>query len=154
MRKLRPTLAALAAYVMLTGCANRSDSSAVTEKTAAERTAEALKTLELPEMTEVTSDKLETYFNISPADVTEFSAYVAGAGVYPDCLGVFVAIDANAAQRISNSLKQYNAEQKATFSDYAPNEIYKFDDAVVNIRGNEVIYSVCGDNYNAEKLLQ
>ena len=139
---------------MLTGCANRSDSSAVTEKTAAERTAEALKTLELPEMTEVTSDKLETYFNISPADVTDFFAYVAGAGVYPDSLGIFVAVDSDAAQRISDSLKQYNAEQKATFSAYAPDEVYKFDDAVVSIHGNEVIYSVCSDNYSAEKLLR
>lgn len=158
MRKLKSTLAAFVACVMLTGCANGSDSSSesstVTEKTAAERTADALNELELPEMAEVTPEKLETYFSIDPADVIEFSAYVAGAGVYPDRLGVFVAVDANAAQRISEALKKYNDEQKATYADYAPDEVYKFDDAVVSIQGSEVIYAVCGDNYSAEKLLQ
>lgn len=160
MRKF--TFAALAACILLTGCGNNGGESSstggdtstvsVAEKTPAEMTAELLETVELPEMSEVTADKLLAYYGIDEADVTEFSAYVAGAGVYPDEFGVFVAPDEEAAKRIYDALDERIDKQNATYADYSPNEMYKFDNYCLQRFGSTVSYAVCADNEAANEI--
>lgn len=161
------TFAALAACILLTGCGNNGGSSAsadntgsasvndsvAAEKTPAEKTAEVLEAVEFPEMAEVTADKLLAYYGIEEADIAEFSAYVAGAGVYPDELGVFVAVDKEAAKRVFDTIGERIEKQKETYKDYSPDEMYKFDDLCL-IRTNEVVcYAVCADNETAYGIL-
>ena len=161
------TFAALAACILLTGCGNNGGGSASTsdtasdttstvapaEKTPAEKTAAVLEAVEFPEMAEVTSDKLLAYYGIEETDIAEFSAYVAGAGVYPDELGVFVAVDKDAAKRVFDTIGERIEKQKKTYEDYSPGEMYKFDDCCL-IRTNEVVcYAVCADNETAYGIL-
>ncbi len=157
------TFAALAACLLLTGCGNNGGESASTgntsnvapaAKTPAEKTAELMEAVELPEMAEVTSDKLLAYYGIEEADVTEFSAYVAGAGVYPDEFGVFVAADDEAAQKIFENLEKRIEKQKSTYADYSPDEMYKFDGAYLAVNGVNVSFAVCSDNDAAEEILR
>lgn len=159
-------LAALAACVLLTGCGNNSGSSEAqsgsssaqsesqtTVKAPAERTAELLEAVDFPEMAEVTSDKLMSYYGIDEADVVEFSAYVAGAGVYPDEFGVFTAVDADAAERIHDSLNARIDKQRAVYEDYSPDEAYKYSGAFVTIKDSSVAYCVCADNVSGKDIL-
>lgn len=157
------TFAALAACVLLTGCGNNGGESAstgdtstvsVAEKTPAERTAELLDAVELPEMSEVTADKLLAYYGIEEADVTEFSAYVAGAGVYPDEFGVFEAVDTDAAERILEKLEKRIEKQEKTYKDYSPDEMYKFEGAYLAMNGTHVSFAICADNDTAEEILR
>lgn len=158
--------AALAACVLLTGCGNNSGSSEAqsgsssaqsesqkTVKTPAEKTAELLEAVDFPEMAEVASDKLLSYYGIDEADVAEFSAYVAGAGVYPDEFGVFTAVDADAAQRIYDCLDARIDKQRALYEDYSPDEAYKYSGAFVTIKDSSVAYCVCDDNTLGKNIL-
>ncbi len=158
--------AALAACVLLTGCGNNNGSSEAqsgsssaqgesqkTVKTPADRTAELLEAVDFPEMAEVTSDKLMAYYGIDEADVAEYSAYVAGAGVYPDEFGVFTAVDADAAERIHDSLNARVDKQRAVYEDYSPDEAYKYSGSFVTITGNSVAYCVCADNTSGMDIL-
>ncbi len=156
------TFAALAACILLTGCGNNGGESASTDnastvvaaaKTPAEKTAELLEAVEFPEMAEVTTDKLLAYYGIEEADITEFSAYVAGAGVYPDELGVFVAVDKEAAERIFDALRERIDKQYDTYEFYSPDEMYKFEGAYLQKNGVNVSFAVCADNDTANEVL-
>lgn len=156
------TFAALAACLLLTGCGNNGGESASTgdtstvapaAKTPVEKTAELLEAVELPEMAEVTADKLLAYYGIEEADVSEFSAYVAGAGVYPDEFGVFVAADEAAADKIFEKLDKRIEKQKSTYADYSPDEMYKFEGAYLHKDGVNVSFAVCADNDAAADIL-
>lgn len=166
MKKLM--FAALAACVLLAGCTNNGGSSAdsaqsgsssaqseaqKTAKTPAERTAALLEAVDFPEMAEVTSDKLLSYYGIDEADVAEYSAYVAGAGVYPDEFGVFTAVDADAAERIHDLLFARLDKQEAIYKDYSPDETYKYSGSFVTVTGNSVAYCVCADNTSGMDIL-
>lgn len=153
--------AALAACVLLTGCTNNGGSSADSAPSGsssaqldsryhitdpAERTAALLEAVDFPEMAEVTSDKLLAYYGIDEADVVNFSAYVAGAGVYPDEFGVFNAVDADAAERIQDLLYFHRDKQQAIYKDYSPDEADKYTDCFITVQRCSVVYCVCADN--------
>ena len=160
---------ALTAALLLTGCSGNDTSVASdsgmssniadgsTESsiaaTAAERTAELLTAVEFPGMAEVTEDRLTVYYGIDPSSVTEFSAYVAGAGAYPDEFGIFVAVDETAAASIETSLNERIEKQKNTYADYSPDEMYKFDESFVKVDGSTVYFAVCADGATAADIL-
>ena len=166
MNKLRLFTTALTAALLLTGCGAEDTSTAgessniaggSTESaiaaTAAERTAELLTAVEFPGMAEVPEDRLSVYYGIDPASVTEFSAYVAGAGAYPDEFGIFVAVDETAAADIESSLNERIEKQKNTYADYSPDEMYKFDESFVIADGCTVYFAVCADGDTAADIL-
>ena len=90
MKKLTLIIAALMAAATLTGCgggdtSTASDSSvsdAAQVKSISDKTAEVIAKVDMPDMAEVTPDKLTIYYKFNEEDVTEYSAYVAGAGAY------------------------------------------------------------------------
>ncbi len=167
MNKLKLFTTALTAAILLTGCSGEgtgtqseqgeeSDNTIVSdtsEKSISEKTAELLTAVELPGMAEVTEDRLTVYYGIDSASVTEFSAYVAGAGAYPDEFGIFVAVDEAAAAAIETSLYDRIEKQKSTYADYSPDEMYKFDESFVQVEGNTVCFAVCADGAVAEEIL-
>ncbi len=160
MKKFATIMALLLSAAMMTGCAGGDTSSAsdnsvseAAEKSITEKTAELLSAITLPEMSEVTSDKLPMYYKIAEEDITEFSAYVAGAGAYPDEFGIFVAIDEAKAEEIKIKLEERIEKQMNTYRDYSPDEMYKFDDSVVEVYGNTVIFAVTDDNSTAKDIL-
>lgn len=117
------------------------------------KTSALIDALELSSMIEVTADKLGLFFGIDEADISEFSAYICGSGAVPDEFGIFAANDADAAERIADALNKRAEKQSGMFKDYLPNEIYKFDNYLVEIDGNIVTYAVCADNSIARDIL-
>lgn len=118
-----------------------------------QRTAALIDALELSSMVEVTADELSLFFDINETDVSEFSAYICGSGAVPDEFGIFAANDADAAERIADALNKRAEKQSNMFKDYLPNEMYKFDNYLVEINGNIVTYAVCADNFMAKDIL-
>jgi hypothetical protein len=168
MKKTIIALSLSLACIMAAGCSNSSTASSgsssessssentaseTTNKTAAEKTAQLLEEVEFPSMVEVTSDKLSTYYKIEEDSVTEFSAYVCGSGAMPDEFGIFVAVDEDAAAEIKSALDTRIEKQTETYTDYTPDEMYKFDDCFVSVSGNTVVYAVCADNSAAKDIL-
>lgn len=117
------------------------------------KTSALLDALELSSMVEVTADELSIFFGIDEADVSEFSAYICGSGAVPDEFGIFAANDADAAERIVDALNKRAEKQSNMFKDYLPNEMYKFDNYLVEVNGNIVTYAVCADNSIARDIL-
>lgn len=155
-----------AACVMLAGCGDNSSSGSGSDnsgnsvvgesdaaKTPAEKTAELSETIELPSMVEVTSDNLSLRYGIDAESVEDFSAYICGSGAFPDEFGIFVAVDSDAASEIKAALESRVEKQRSTYTDYTPDEMYKFDDCFVKQSGNTVYYAICADNTAAEDIL-
>lgn len=117
------------------------------------KTSALLDALELSSMVEVTADELSLFFGIDEADVSEFSAYICGSGAVLDEFGIFAANDHDAAERIVDALNKRAEKQSNMFKDYLPSEMYKFDNYLVDINGNIVIYAVCADNSIARDIL-
>ncbi|MGN0687999.1 MAG: DUF4358 domain-containing protein [Oscillospiraceae bacterium] len=165
MNKFKMTIAALTmASLLLTGCSKDSNGNtsgasdatveSVSTKTPAEKTAELMAQLELPEMAEVSSDMLLAYYGVEKEDVKEMSAYRVGSGAFPDQFGIFVAVDAAAAERVKTCVEAYVESERNSFMDYTPNEMYKFEDCFVKISDTTVYYAVCADNAKAETILR
>lgn len=125
------------------------DSADLSAKTAAFKDA-----VTLPEMVNVTADTLGDRYNISAEDVAEFSAYICGSGAMPDEFGVFRAVDGDAANRISQALNKRVENQRSTYKDYTPGEMYKFDDCFVEVDGLVVVYAISEDNSKAREMLK
>lgn len=161
MKKITLFAALLAASMTFTACGsgessasgNSTADNSVSEVSITEKTSELLSKVEFPEMAEVPADNLMVYYKLDTADITEFSAYVAGAGVYPDEFGIFVAKDADTAAAVKDRLEERVEKQRKTYADYSPDEMYKFDDYFVSVNGNVVSFAVCGDNSTAKDIL-
>lgn len=117
------------------------------------KTSELIDALELSSMVEVTADELSLFFDINETDISEFSAYICGLGAVPDEFGIFAVNDADAAERIADALTKRAERQSRIFKDYLPNEMYKFENYLVEIDGNIVTYAVCADNSMAKDIL-
>lgn len=160
------TIAALAAALLLTGCSNgnssasgqssASESSAAdTEiKTAAEKADAVLAEITFSgEMVAVDSDTLEFRYGFTADGISDYAAYLCGSGAYPDEFGVFTADSSDMADEIKTALEKRIDNQKATYQDYTPDEMYKFDDCFVKQDGNTVYYAVTADNTKAADIL-
>lgn len=160
------TIAALAAALLLTGCSNgnssasgqssASESSAAdTEiKTAAEKADAVLAEITFSgEMVAVDSDTLEFRYGFTADGISDFAAYLCGSGAYPDEFGIFTADSSDKADEIKTALEKRIDNQKATYQDYTPDEMYKFDDCFVKQDGNTVYYAVTADNTKAADIL-
>lgn len=160
------TIAALAAALLLTGCSNgnssasgqssASESSAAdTEiKTAAEKADAVLAEITFSgEMVAVDSDTLEFRYGFTADGISDYAAYLCGSGAYPDEFGIFTADSSDKADEIKTALEKRIDNQKSTYQDYTPDEMYKFDDCFVKQDGNTVYYAVTADNTKAADIL-
>lgn len=164
------TIAAIAAALMITGCSNgnSSASSASSEpsgaaessaadteiKTAAEKADAVLADVTFSgEMVAVDNDTIEFRYGFSADGISDYAAYLCGSGAYPDEFGIFTADTAEKADEIKASLEKRIDNQKATYADYTPDEMYKFDDCFVKQDGNTVYYAVTADNTKAADIL-
>lgn len=160
------TIAALAAALLLTGCSNGNSSSsgqssasessaADTEiKTAAEKADAVLAEITFSgEMVAVDSDTLEFRYGFTADGISDYAAYLCGSGAYPDEFGIFTADSSDKADEIKTALEKRIDNQKATYQDYTPDEMYKFDDCFVKQDGNTVYYAVTADNTKTADIL-
>lgn len=171
MKKYTLIIAAALSFVMLAGCGeNKTSNSGDTqsgsvsaensstetvEMSLTDKTAKLQEDVEFPSMVAVKEDNLEVYYGFTKDDVEEFSSYICGSGAMPDEFGIFIAKDEDAAAKIKDGLENRVEAQKKTYEDYplAANELYKLDDAFVNVNGTTVIYAICADNSMAREIL-
>ena len=161
------TIAALAAALLLTGCSNGNSSvsseqssaaessAADTEiKTAAEKADAVLAEVTFSgEMVAVDNDTIEFRYGFNADGISDYAAYLCGSGAYPDEFGIFTADSSEKADEIKTALEKRIESQKATYTDYTPEEMYKFDDCFVKQDGNTVYYAVTADNTRAADIL-
>lgn len=166
MKKILAASVILAA-ALLAGCSgdnsspSSSDSTPTSQSTPAqssaspaEKAASLLKSVEFAgEMVAVEADNMEFQLGFSNEGLTEFAAYVCGSAAAPDEFGVFSAETGDKASEIKTALEKRIEKQKATYADYSPDEMYKFDDCFVKQDGNLVYYAITADNAKAAEIL-
>lgn len=154
-------ISALCGAMILTGCSKNggssvSDSSVSSSEqtlSVSEKTEKLLSEVDFPEMVGVTEDRFNFYYKADMTSVTGFSAYVCGSGAYPDEFGVFETESDEAAGDFAKKLEDRIEKQRETYTDYTPDEMYKFDDCFVKQNGKLVYYAICADNVTAQDIL-
>jgi hypothetical protein len=71
----------------------------------------------------------------------------------PEEIAVFRADAVFSTERLCALARTRIEQQKASYADYAPNEVPKLDTAVIRVCGVYVIVCVCADNALAEQVL-
>lgn len=158
-------IAIMCAAVLLTGCSggnsssqsvseSASDSAAETIRTAAEKADALMAEVTFSgEMVAVEADTMELRLGFKADGISDYAVYICGSGAYPDEFGIFTADSSEKADEIKAALEKRIESQKETYTDYTPEEMYKFDDCFVKQDGNTVYYAVTADNTKAADIL-
>lgn len=124
------------------------------EFTASEVTAAILETVPINSSVEKGIDDLPVYFDaLDTAGVEEASYCMCASGAYPDEIAVLKFESADLAEAGAESVKARLESQRTTYESYKPDEMYKFEGAAAEARGNYVVYLLTADNAAAKEVL-
>ncbi len=98
-------------------------------------------------------ESLEDYFDdLDVNTLADQSYFICASGAYPDEVAVFKFNSADDAQKAVPAIEARLEYQKSTYKDYTPEEYYKLEDAVIEQRGEWIIYTVTSDNTKAKEI--
>lgn len=100
----------------------------------------------------ITPEIAQALYGYDVADVAN-CAVSCSTGATTEEIAIFECADEDAASRVFEVAKNRVQTQKTAYESYAPLEIPKLDDAVVNKTGNYVIYIVSNDSAKINELL-
>lgn len=92
-------------------------------------------------------------YNIESDDL-EDSYVMCSTGATTEEIGLFKCVDEDAATKVQAKAKDRIESQKTAYESYAPEEIPKLDDAIVETRGVYVFYVVSTDSSKIEDILK
>ncbi|MDR0903621.1 MAG: DUF4358 domain-containing protein [Ruminococcus sp.] len=140
-----------AAIISLTACQNIDKPAA--EPVPADVTAAVMSEVELMSPAEKDLETIGAYYtDLDTLSVADMSVYVCGSGAYPDEIAVIKFKDADAAESGFEAVKSRYDSMVTTFIDYTPDEMYKLDSAVLEKKGNYVIFIASADNAKAQTI--
>lgn len=119
---------------------------------AADITAAVTAEIEIPSAVEKTVENIGAFYDIDTSAVEEMSVLICGSGAYPDELAVFKFKDGSAAAGKEAVQKRLDS-QISLYTDYTPDEVYKFEGANLIEKGNWVILTICADNDRAKEII-
>ena len=127
---------------------------AVTEFTAADVTAAVLAEITINSAFEKKPESLPDYFtDLNTEELTDSSYYLCASGAYPDEIAVFKFKSAEAAEKGLEAVKTRLKDQISVYESYTPDEMYKLEGAITEVKGNYVYYLVCSDNSKAQDIV-
>lgn len=101
------------------------------------------------QLTEVASDIAEKRYMISDGEVEECVSYT-GTPAVVDEITIFKTTDAEA---VKEKAEKHIDTQKETYTSYAPSEVTKLDDCVVETVGDYVIVCVSEDSSSVQSII-
>ncbi len=150
MKALRIGLPVLLMLVLLAGC-----SAGKAQNVDAAQAADTLKSSLTfqDELSEATPEVRNRTYGISGEDVVAGKLYLS-SGATAEEVAVFQARDEAAAERLLAAMQERVEAQKLAFEDYAPAEMPKLNNAVVERSGNVVALCIAEDNVAAQKMVK
>ncbi len=125
-----------------------------TTASASEITAAVLEKVEISSAIEKGVDDLEYYFtSLDVSGLEEASYYMCASGAYPDEIAVLKFSSDELAEAGLAAVQERMEQQRSTYETYTPDEMYKFDGAVAETRGNYIVYLITADNSAAEEII-
>lgn len=104
------------------------------------------------QLAEVDSAMTQSTFGYQAEDVVA-SVHYASSGATAEEIAVFECKDAEATNRVKETVEKHLQEYKDGFSDYLPSEVPKLEKAVVITSGNYIVYSVSDDDAKAKEII-
>ncbi len=96
---------------------------------------------------------LEFYFsNLDTSKLTDASYYMCASGAYPDEIAVFIFDTAENADNAKSAVQARLDKQISVYESYTPEEMYKLEDAIVEVRQNVIFYAVTENNSRAQEI--
>lgn len=144
MKKILTAFTAFALTIMcLTGCGSSSiDMNAVSNG--------ILTGVSFAEQLQQTSEKITLKrLGINEADIESCIAYTSTNAVVDE----FAVIKASNVDNVADAISTHIANQISTYESYAPDEVTKLNNAVVQIVGDYVIYVVSPDGAMAQNIV-
>lgn len=148
----------LAAICLFAGCGKTSDSNdttpALTPVTSAAEWVDVLSATVTfdDQMTVVDGESALVRYGVDEAYDDDCALYISSMAT-PEEIAVFKTNDRFDADYFTALASAYLAQQKESYSDYAPEQVPKLDTAVVRVCGEYVIVCVSADNEKAASVV-
>lgn len=96
---------------------------------------------------------LEFYFTeLDITGLTSASYYMCASGAYPDEVAVFVFDTVENASKAKSAVQTRLDKQISVYESYTPEEMYKLEDAILEVRQNVIFYAVTENNSRAQEI--
>lgn len=135
------------AVLCLVGCS--SGSSQTSNATPSDTATSLISSLSLDTVQEVETRVIPGLFFFDDGVYEEGVFYAADK--LADCLGVFKVTDTDSAIQ---TIQTYLSTRKSQLQMYAPSEVFKVDNAVIESNSDTVIFVVCDDLESAKEKVQ
>ncbi len=124
------------------------------EYTPAEITSAVLAEIPINSAVEKGIDDLGYYFaDLDTSTLTDASYYMCASGAYPDEIAVFKFNSSEMAEAGKSAVEARMQSQVKTYESYSPDEMYKLDNAVIEVNGSYIYYLVTSDNVKANDIV-
>jgi len=105
-----------------------------------------------PEMVEKKLSDAETYYHGMTMSIIDDTSYrINPAGANPDEIAIFKTKSTENTPELKRFLQTYASEKKKEWQDYQPGEVHKFDNVIIESKGNYTVLFICE---NPEKALE
>lgn len=100
-------------------------------------------------------EDMPAYFaELDTTGLEAVSYYMCASGAYPDEIAVFKFSSAELAEQGKSAVQARLDKQISTFETYTPDEFYKLEDAVIEVKGNYIFYFVTENNSRAAEIME
>lgn len=96
---------------------------------------------------------LASYVLLDLATVSEYEIYVSGSMGTPEELAIFKAKSTEDAAAVKKAVERRLEDLTLNFTDYRPEEMPKIENAVLEERGNYILFAVCPEHEAVKELI-
>ena len=132
---------------IFTGCSSKQQKSK--ELSVKEINEKIKSTVDLSELKEGDSEKLNKLYGISQDEVEDFVLYTAASNIKADEILILKVKDEKNIDSIKEKITERVKSQDEVFKDYLPEEAYLVEKNVLKVKGNVIIFAISKD---AEKI--
>lgn len=99
-------------------------------------------------------DDLQFYFtDLDTTAIESASYYMCASGAFPDEIAVLKFTSSELAEQGMTAVEKRLEKQISVFESYTPDEMYKLESAVIEVKQNYIFYSVTSDNARASEIM-
>ncbi|MFZ2538114.1 MAG: DUF4358 domain-containing protein [Oscillospiraceae bacterium] len=108
--------------------------------------------IDLPDMADITKDRISGYYEINPDDIANIAYIIAGSGATADEILIIEMIDDSKVAEVKTMMEDRKKQISDLFETYAPNEMPKVESCIIETKGNFAFFAICNDNAKAKKI--
>lgn len=146
MKKGILSIIVITIITICTACGNNVTASA----SVSEMTAEILNSFSSDFMSELTAERMPSYYNIDLNLLESYSVYIDGSGGFSDELAIFQVKDTKDVETVKQAIQTRVDERKNVFESYNPEEFDKLQNFIIKEQGTYILFCVSDDNATVE----